>query len=202
MQGQAFKRLEPPAELVGGGEVGEMTFELCVIVLGVAPDGRSLDGAVPAFDMAVSPWMRRLCQAMLDVEIGAGRLEGMAAEGHALGPHRLDVFWHPAIPCGLGEVGTVVRQDDMDLIENCLGDVTREAACHAPGCLPVQRDEGELGRPVDDDQQLKSAFDRLHLGDVDLKKADRVGLEHLLRGLFAVNVGQAPDSVAVQAAMQ
>lgn len=200
--GQAFQRLEPPAEVVGDDEVGEMPFELCVIVVVVAPDGRVLDGAVHAFDLAVSPRMRRLCQAMLDVEIGAGRLEGVAAEGHALGPHRLDVFWRPAIPGGLGEVGAVVRQYDVDLIGNGLGEVTQEVACDAPGRLPVQLDEGELGRPVDGDQQVKPAFGRLHLGDVDMEEADRVDLELLLRGLFAVDVGQAPDAVALQAAVQ
>lgn len=56
-------------------------------------DGRILDGPVHSFDLAVlrendspdrflvlrTPWMARSGQAVFDVEIGAGALEGVAA---------------------------------------------------------------------------------------------------------------------------
>ena len=45
-----------------------------------ALDGRVLDGAVHPLDLTVGPGMLRLGQAMLDVVLGAGELEGMSPE--------------------------------------------------------------------------------------------------------------------------
>lgn len=45
---EALQRLQSTSEVVGGVEVGEMPFELNVIVIVVASDGRVLNGAVHA----------------------------------------------------------------------------------------------------------------------------------------------------------
>jgi hypothetical protein len=48
----------------------------------------------------------------------------------------------------------------------------------------VQFDKGELGGAVDRHQQVELALRGAHFGDVDVKLADRVGLELALgRGL-------------------
>ena len=49
-------------------------------VVVVALDGGFLEGAVHAFDLAIGPRMPRLGQAMIDVVLGAGELEGVGAE--------------------------------------------------------------------------------------------------------------------------
>jgi hypothetical protein len=41
-----------------------------------------------------------------------------------------------------------------------------------------------------------------HLGDIDVEVTDRVTLELLLRRLVALNIGQATNAVALQAAVQ
>src|SRR5271165_2450279 len=62
--------------------------------------------------------------------------------------------------------------------------------------------ESELRRSVYGDVEVKLSFRRLHLGDVDMEEADRIGLELLLCGFVAFNVRQPADPVSLQAAMQ
>ena len=66
----------------------------------------------------------------------------------------------------------------------------------------MQFDEGELRGSVDGDEEIKLAFRGAHFSDVDVKVADRVGLEFLLGGLVAFDIRQSADPVALQAAMQ
>lgn len=61
----------------------------------------------------------------------------------------------------------------------------------------MQFDEGELTRPVDCNEQPQFALGRLDLGDVDVKIADRVGLELALWGLVAGDLGQTADPVTL-----
>ena len=51
-----------------------------------ALDGGVLDRAVHPLDLTVGPWMARLGQPMLDVEVGAGHFKGVAPEQHSLAP--------------------------------------------------------------------------------------------------------------------
>ena len=60
-------------------------------------DGRVLDRPVHPLDLTVRPRMARLRETMLDVEIGAGGLEGVAAEEHLVGAHGFDLGWGPSI---------------------------------------------------------------------------------------------------------
>ena len=84
---------------------------------------------------------------------------------------------------------------------------------HFPG-LSVQFHEGELGGAVpsrafsmpcqamDGDEEVKFAFSRLNLSNINVEVAERVGLELLLRGLVAVNLGEARDVMALQTTVQ
>jgi hypothetical protein len=49
--------LEPSAEVVSANEVGEVHFELVVVVIVEALDGRLLDGAVHSLDLTIGPGM-------------------------------------------------------------------------------------------------------------------------------------------------
>jgi hypothetical protein len=75
---EALQPFQTPAKIVGGDRVGKVTFELSVVVIVVAANGGILDRAVHSFDLPIRPRMRRLGQPVLDIEIGAGRLTGIA----------------------------------------------------------------------------------------------------------------------------
>ena len=59
------------------------------------------------------------------------------------------------------------------------------------GRLLLQLDKGDLGRPVDADEQVELAFFVAYLGDVDVDEVDRVDLELALGGLLAFDLRQA-----------
>jgi len=71
------KGFEPPAEIVGVHEVGEMPAKLSVIIGAISLDGRILDRAVHALDLAVLPRMVQLGDAMLDAVLLASHSEHM-----------------------------------------------------------------------------------------------------------------------------
>ena len=72
--------LEPLGEVVGIEEGCEMRSQLVVAVVVIAPDGGVLERAVHALDLTVGPWVVRLGEAMLDVVLRAGVVEGVDAE--------------------------------------------------------------------------------------------------------------------------
>jgi hypothetical protein len=53
----------------------------------------------------------------------------------------------------------------------------------------------ELGGAVDGDEEIELALRRLHLGDVDVEEADRIGLELPLGRSFAFNLRQPRDEL-------
>ena len=73
-------------------------------------------------------------------------------------------------------------------------EVPRGAARH----LLVQLDEGELRRSVDGDDEVEFALRGSNFGEVDMKIADRIGLEFAFGGGFAFDLRQPRDPVALQ----
>jgi hypothetical protein len=57
-----------------------MLAELVVVLVVESLDRGVLDGAVHALDLAVRPRVPRLGEPVVDVELGAGELEGVAEE--------------------------------------------------------------------------------------------------------------------------
>jgi hypothetical protein len=64
--------------------------------------------------------------------------------------------------------------------------------------LLVHLDEGELRRSIDGDEQVELALRSSNLGEVDMKVADRIGLEFAFGGGFAFDPRQPGDPVALQ----
>jgi hypothetical protein len=93
-------------------------------------------------------------------------------------------------------------QDRMDLVGNGGDQRDQEGGGRQPVGALHQLDESELARAVDSHEEIEFAFGGLHFGDVDVKEADRIGLELLLRRLVAFDVRQAADPVSLKAAMQ
>lgn len=185
---ETFERLEATAEIVSVDEILEVSAQLVVVVVVEALDGCILDGAIHPFDLAVHSWMARLCQAMLNVEIGTCRLKGMTSVRHVLGPHGLGC---PTVTCRIGDMGANVGENRMDFIgSGC--DQRPEAVARDPaGGLLDQLRKGEFGCPVNGHKEKKPAFSRLHFGDINVKIAYRVALELLLRLLVAHKIRQA-----------
>jgi hypothetical protein len=202
VRGEAAQGLEPPAVVVGLDEELQVAPELVVAAVMVALDGGVLDRAVHPLDLTIGPRVPRLGQAVLDVEIGAGGLERVAAKEHLLGPHRLDVLGRPAVTGGIGEVRTIVGEHRVDPVGDGGGESPEEVAGDPAGGLLMQLDEGELARSVDGDEQIEPALLGMHLGDVEVEIADRVGLEARALGLVALDVRQASDAMALEAAVQ
>ena len=70
------------------------------------------------------------------------------------------------------------------------------------GGTVLQAHEGELRSAVNGHEQVEFSLCRAHLGDVDVKVADWVGLKRLARKLDALDLRQPADAVALQTAMQ
>ena len=77
-----------------------------------------------------------------------------------------------------------------------------EGRCRDLVCLLNELDKGELAGPVDGDKEIELALSGLHLSDVDVEEVDRVGFEPFLRRPVALDIRQAPDAMALQAAVQ
>ena len=96
------------------------------------------------------------------------------------------------------KVGSVVGEDGMDLVgdggDQAAQQVPRGAARH----LLVHLDEGELRGSVDGDDEGEFALRSSNLGEVEMKLADRIGLEFAFGRGFAFDLGQPRDPVALQ----
>jgi hypothetical protein len=108
--GEAAQGLEPSGEVVGGEEVAQVTPQLVMSVVVVAPDSGVLEGAVPPLDLSVRPGMARFGQAVIDVILGTGELERMCPEDLAACYRLLDQRSSRTGVAGRGEVGSVIGE--------------------------------------------------------------------------------------------
>ncbi len=94
----------------------------------------------------------------------------------------------------------VVGENRMALIGRRRDEMAEEVGGNLRGCFLIQLDEGEFRRVVDGDEEMELALFCPYFSDVDMEKADRIGLELLLRGLIAFDIGQSADAMTLQAA--
>jgi hypothetical protein len=109
-----LKRVEPAETLEALREVVRIEegrpvrAEALVGLVVEPPNGRVLDRAIHAFDLAIGPQMVTFRQAMLDVQLGAGQVKGMGAKALMAGEHPLNLAdtgrrltaWRWKRPCG------------------------------------------------------------------------------------------------------
>jgi hypothetical protein len=88
---EALQGLQPASEVEGVNEVAEVAAQLIVGLVVEALDRRLLDGPVHPLDLAVGPGVLWLGQAMIDVGLCAGQLEGMGPEQLATLDGQLDL---------------------------------------------------------------------------------------------------------------
>src|SRR5215210_300783 len=189
---EAFEGLEAASEVVGSDEVGEVRFELLVVIVMEALNGGLLEGPVHSLDLTVRPRVLHLGEAMLDAVFTAAHVEHMR---HVASRRAIRVArWK-------GELDAVVGEDSVDLVGHGLDQGREEGGGGCPAGLPGDLDESEFARTIDSDVEVELALGGLHLGDVDMKEADRIGLELLANGLVAFEVGQSADAVALKTAV-
>lgn len=83
---EAFECLEPSHEIIGIDEVGEMLFELLVIVVVETLDGRVFDRSVHSLDLPIGPWVLHFGQAMLNTVLVTDPVEDVMESVEIAGP--------------------------------------------------------------------------------------------------------------------
>ena len=86
----------------------------------------------------------------------------------------------------------VVGEHGMNLVGDGFDQPQQEVSRDGGGGLLMQLDEGELRSAVDGNEHVQLALLGAHLGHVDVKEADRIGLELLLRRLSPSTSGRRP----------
>ena len=101
-----------------------------------------------------------------NVEFGAGIVEGVGPEELSCRHGAFDLVDAGARAGRIGEVHAVVGEDGVDAVGYGLHQRAQEVAGDAPRRLLVELDEGELGHPVDRDEEVQLALGRADLRDV------------------------------------
>lgn len=102
---------------------------------------------------------------------------------------------------GRGELGAIVGEYCVDLVGNCFDQMTQEIAGDPSRGSLVQFHEGKSACPVNGHEHVQLAFARAPFRNIDVKVADGIDLELLLR-LVTVRLRQAGDAMALEQAMQ
>lgn len=159
----------------------------------VALDGRFLNRAVHALDLAIGPWMLDLGQPMFDAILLLAHIEHMCCVScrRAVRVARRKSELHP-----------IVGENRVDLIGDTSDQSFEEGRGGGPSRLPDQLHEGELAGAIDGDVEVELAFSGLELSNVDVEIADRISLELSLRRLTPFDLRQSADAVALQTAMR
>ena len=154
--GEAFEGLQSSPEVVGSDEVGEVLTQLLVVIVMESFDGRVLDGAVHAFDLAVGPRVFDLGEPVVDLMFPADTVK--------------DVLEGINVPIMICELDAIVGQNDVEPVRHGRDQVTQEGCCcHFPG-LMVQFHESELGGAVNGDEEIQLALSRLNLSNINVNR--------------------------------
>jgi hypothetical protein len=165
---------------------------MIVTVVVEALDGRVLDGAVHALDLAVGPWMIDLGEPAFDPVLVADPPEDVVEGGFVVSVigeldaprHCLSDQWRSN-----GSIG----EHRMQSIGSGGDQISQELGGRLAGLLDWLG-EGELAGPVDGHEQAWFAFGGLHLRNVDVEEPDRIAFEPLSFRFVTGDVGQAGDA--------
>jgi len=180
--------------------------EIIVSVVIVSPDCRVLDGPVHPLDLTVGPWMPRFCQPMIYAVTLAGvgeRMDEIDPRLISLGPIGLYLGLSFGVDRRvLDELRAVIGQHRVDFVGNGLHQGAKEVGRDATGGFLVQLHESVFGRPIDRHEKVKPTFLGVHLGDVDVKEADRICLEPGSARLVTPGFGKPGDVVPLETSVQ
>ena len=161
-------------------------------IIMVALDGRFLDRAVHALDLAIGPGMLDLGQPMFDAILLAAHIE-----------HMCHVSCRRAVRVARreSELDPIVGENRVDLVGNRRDQSFEEDRGGGPSCLLDQSHKDELAGAINGHIEVELAFGGLNLSDVDVEISNWISLELFLRRLAAFDLRQPADAVALEAAM-
>ena len=96
-------------------------------------------------------------------------------------------------------MGAVVGQHRIDLVGTAATRCRRKSEAVLRATLLVQFHKRELGRAVDRHQQIEPALPGSDFNGVDVKDADRVGLDIALDRSLALDLRQMRNAMPLQA---
>ena len=130
--------------IVGLDEGCEMSPELIMAVVVVAPDRCFLEGAVHALDLAVRPGMVRLGEAMIDIVLRTSQLKSMRPDRLALVERLFDQRCRRRLVAWRGELSAVIGENGMDFVGNSVDQMAQEVTGNPPGGPFMQFDKGKF----------------------------------------------------------
>ena len=113
-----------------------------------------------------------------------------------------DVLQGVNVPLVMGKLNTIILQNNVEPMGQGCDKVAQKRRNGYPAGLLVQFNQGELGSAVDGNAEMQLAYGRMNFSNINVEVAVRVGFEHLLRSLVAVNLGRAADIVPLKAAVK
>ena len=140
---------------------------------------------------------------------GAGVFEGVRPDRFALGEGFGNQLCGRPASAWCGEMGAAaiglepmahqqrLGQHDVDPVGHGFSKMPQKIGGGSAQGLAMKFDEGEFACAINGHEKIKPAFRGLHLGNVDVKKADGVALELLLCRQIAVHIGKPADPVSL-----
>lgn len=90
-----------------------------------------------------------------------------------------------------GELGTVIRQDGVDLVGHCGHEGAREVGGNLAGGLLMPLGKSKRADPIDDRKEIPAACFRVPFGPVEMEIAERLFLKFRSGGLAAFHLRRA-----------
>jgi len=132
-----------------------MITKLLMGIVVVTVDGRIFERAVHALELTIRPRMFRFGQAVVNAVLETNpvkqQLEGIL------------------VARTIGKLDPVVRQKGVNFIGNSIEKMAQEFGCDRTGRLLMYLNKGKLRSTINGHKQVKLAFFRLYLSDVDVK---------------------------------
>ena len=194
MRHEALQGLEPACVIVGSEEQLEVCRQLLMIGLVVSLDGRILDGAVHPLDLTIDPGVVRHGEPVLDAALPAEPIKQVHAEPRPWGQINSAAGDRTGCRCPSAPCGYTIWHGLDDGIQE------------RHGALPVgsfrRACNGKLRGSVDGNKQIEHALACTHLGDVEVNKPDWMALELPPARFVTLDLGEARDAMALQAAVE
>lgn len=118
---------------------------------------------------------------MIDVAVSTREFEGMGSEEFAALQSQFDVRSCGASIAGCREMGSIVGQYCVDLVWNGCDELTEEIGRDLSCRLLDELYKSELGGAINRNEKIELPLLGSHLGEVDMKVANGIRLELLLR---------------------
>jgi len=182
-----LQRLEPFGKVVCLYESVKVLTQLRVALVEVAIHGLVFDGPMHSFNLPIRPWMVGFGQPVLNTMCIAYGIKSLLASPLCIGR--------------LCKLVAVVSQDGVNLIGHRRDEAMQESTSIFALVAGHQFDINELGSAINGNEEIEFAFIASEMADVQVKVADGIGFEALLRWL-AFRLRQAVYAMTLKATMQ